>query len=664
MNKKVYSILLLCFLFLIDYAQAASWTYMVYMDADNNLESDGIDDFLEMSSVGSSSDVNVIVQFDRIRGESYAYGNWTDCKRFRISKGSTPDPMYAIESIGEVNMGDPKTLTEFINWTTLHYPADKYALILWNHGEGWRKYWTASYQDHQTKHLTDDKPLFKAICYDNTNGSDSLTLKELKQALNDTEEDMNLIGFDACLMGMIEVAYEIKDTGASIMVASALTEPAEGWHYQPIIRLLNMNPDCTPDQLAIAIIDYYFESDSKYKTLSAIHLSQMNSIGLALNEFCQSLMNDNLYQARLTATQLQKELKQLILYEKHDASFTGSHGLAIYFPSLATEFHSSYNATTLDLLKDTLWNNFLTTYYQTLSDTWINQIRLGTQMYDDEYTPENSTHIDLSDFVNNVIQLTDITPETYTFNDTWPYSFEDISTTGIRLGIEWDNSKGFSIPFEFIYHAKPYSMIYASAHGTIHFLDGEVIPYDSECIPASKPSSPFIAAFWDDFDPVENKGAVLYEVKGDAPNRRLIVQWDNVPRYETKGSVTFEIILQETSNQIIFQYKDVIVENQFYDSGIKATIGLNYNPFKGVQYGCKSPVLKNNMAIQFLPTVSQLQGDVNADGQVKLDDAIQLLQINAGIYHLFYHMQADFNGDQKFDYIDIMSIFRIISSNK
>jgi hypothetical protein len=48
----------------------ADWTFMVFLAADNNLESAGIKDFLEMAAVGSSAEVNIVVQFDRIAGHA------------------------------------------------------------------------------------------------------------------------------------------------------------------------------------------------------------------------------------------------------------------------------------------------------------------------------------------------------------------------------------------------------------------------------------------------------------------------------------------------------------------------------------------------------------------------------------------------------------------
>ncbi|MCK5224571.1 hypothetical protein KAR04_07355, partial [Candidatus Calescamantes bacterium] len=77
------------------------WTIAVFLNCDNNLEADGLDDFLEMSSVGSDANINIVVQMDRISGYSTAYGDWTSTKRFYITNGMTPDAANAVSDIGE-----------------------------------------------------------------------------------------------------------------------------------------------------------------------------------------------------------------------------------------------------------------------------------------------------------------------------------------------------------------------------------------------------------------------------------------------------------------------------------------------------------------------------------------------------------------------------------
>jgi len=122
-------------------AQPAKWTFMVYLDADNNLEAVGIDDFLEMASVGSTADVRIVVQMDRSPlgppDGSRAYGDWTTARRYLIAKDMTPDAAPIVD-MGEVNMGDPQTLIDFVTWGITAFPADHYFLVLWDHGIGWQ----------------------------------------------------------------------------------------------------------------------------------------------------------------------------------------------------------------------------------------------------------------------------------------------------------------------------------------------------------------------------------------------------------------------------------------------------------------------------------------------------------------------------------------------
>ena len=74
----------------------AGWTFLVYLDGDNNLEREAIDDLLEMAAVGSDPNLNIVVQFDRIAGYDRRYGDWTGTKRFHVTQGMTPDAANAI----------------------------------------------------------------------------------------------------------------------------------------------------------------------------------------------------------------------------------------------------------------------------------------------------------------------------------------------------------------------------------------------------------------------------------------------------------------------------------------------------------------------------------------------------------------------------------------
>jgi len=85
-------------------------------------------------------------------------------------------------------------LTDFTNWCIQNYPADNYALILWDHGSGWKNISLLE--------------VTKGICWDVTN-SDYLTTLELRSALfsiyTSNNIKLDIVAFDSCLMGMIEV---------------------------------------------------------------------------------------------------------------------------------------------------------------------------------------------------------------------------------------------------------------------------------------------------------------------------------------------------------------------------------------------------------------------------------------------------------------------------
>jgi hypothetical protein len=104
------------------------WTFLVYMAGDNNLDGAALRDIAEMAKAGSTKDVNILVQIDRIEDQK--------TRRFRITQGGG-FKKDCIQTFSETSTGDPQILYEFVKWAADNYPADRYALILWNHGSGW-----------------------------------------------------------------------------------------------------------------------------------------------------------------------------------------------------------------------------------------------------------------------------------------------------------------------------------------------------------------------------------------------------------------------------------------------------------------------------------------------------------------------------------------------
>lgn len=357
------------------------WTVLVYLDADNNLEPVGLADFLEMATVGSSDDVNILVQFDRISSYDSGYGDWTDTKRFYVTQGMTPYSYNAVEDLGELNMGDPATLSDFISWGVTNYPAEEIMLVLWDHGGGWDG----------------------AVCWDDTNAYDALTMDEVEIALADaqlsTGKKIDVLGYDACLMAMAEVIYETKEY-VDYVVASEEMVPIDGWPYDTIMSDLVGDPLMTPAELSSCIVSRYMEfyGTEGIETISAVDVAAADDMYAILEVFAQELINilpehkDVIEYCRMNSTvfsgspymdlydfafevgdyyttadmieaadALWAAVSAAVIAEGHADIYWDSHGISIYFPVSYSSYWPEYE-TVLDFTNDTLWDEFLVQY--------------------------------------------------------------------------------------------------------------------------------------------------------------------------------------------------------------------------------------------------------------------------------------------------------------
>jgi len=553
--KRFYVIIVVMFfltLGLFSTVEAAKWTFMVYLDGDNNLEGAAIDDFLEMATVGSNSDINIVVQFDRISGYDSSYGDWTACKRFYVTSGMTPTAANALQDLGECNMGDPATLTAFINWATTNYPADNYALILWNHGGGWREQEEAlikALKEAKTeeervtikRELTEIKKyfVFRAVCWDDTNGEDCLYMKEVKSALDAATVDMDLIGFDACLMGMIEVAYEIKDTGASVMVGSEETEPGDGWPYDTILSDLVSNPTWTSAQLGTCIVNRYYQSYGNSETQSAIDLTHIGTLASTVSNFADTMRtywNTNQNAVKAAAQSVMDEVNTTVIHEQHGASWPGSHGLAIYFPATQGEFNTDYNGTIIDFAADTSWDEFLSDFYGSMGGSWIDRARNQSQEY---YYNE---HIDLYDFCEKLVNY--VPPPEYYTETQVPHIF--IGNGTAQGWTQDDQCWQYSLPFSFPFYGNTYTSIWICSNGYIDFVpeysDGwsDFSNSTSELIQNVR-----IAPLWTDIWP---NNIYIHQPSSDS----VCIRWQGYEWWD-RGSINIELVLYK-DGRIRFNY--------------------------------------------------------------------------------------------------------------
>jgi hypothetical protein len=391
----------------------AKWTVMVYMAGDNNLDGAALRDIEEMAQAGSTKDVNCLVQLDRLEDKQ--------TRRFRINKGGGYD-RDCLETFGETNTGDPKILEDFLKWSIERYPAERYFLILWNHGSGW---WEEARSRAMAPNASDEKSrrsgprvsLFRhnpdtpghnthrSICYDDTSGGDALDNRELKdvlaQACTVIGKKIDLLGMDACLMTMVEVAWQLRDS-VDYIVGSEIEEPNDGWPYTDILTWLTKTPKKDAAAVARTVVSRYIRSYKEMDetvTQSALDLTQIDAVKDKIDALAEILIasldsaadligkawdtspkfyDDNYIDLACFARKLRKKThpaikakaedllaslkagksKSILCKSKIGKELNGTCGLSIYFPE--DWINPAYSS--LDFARDCKWGEFLEAY--------------------------------------------------------------------------------------------------------------------------------------------------------------------------------------------------------------------------------------------------------------------------------------------------------------
>ncbi len=257
------------------------WTFMLYMSGDqierslstnvgidlNEME-EGLWNAIQAGNPSVAGDVRVLALTDRkYAGDSKLYLVAPDNTLTLVSSEIVDGPYT---SGNELNMGDPDTLKSFIQYSMARYPSEYNALVLWNHGGG-------------VKSLDFSTADSREICSDDES-DDVLFLNELDtavgQALSGNGGSIDIIGMDACIMGEVETAYELRDH-TDYFVASMANEWGEGWDYTLIFDNFSSagNPPA-PSSMADILVRQYKESTYGISNLMPNTLTAVKTAGL------------------------------------------------------------------------------------------------------------------------------------------------------------------------------------------------------------------------------------------------------------------------------------------------------------------------------------------------------------------------------------------------
>jgi len=340
-------------------------TVLVYMVGSNLESKDGLAtaNISQMAQVGSDENLKIVIE----TGGANKTG-WTTVKRQLVQAGS----VQPLDDLGAIDMADPATLQDFIQWAETAYPADKYHLILWDHGGG------------AIGGFGQDENFNKMM-------SLPQVIQAVSSATGATGKGFEVIGFDACLMATIEVADGLSPA-SKYLVASEETEPGAGWDYASLLSVIKTNPGVDGAALGKVIADTFqaqitsqAPDQAKAVTLSVTDLSKVGGVISALETLSgkvQAQLTTETLNSRPTwlavsnarsktesygndeaqkqftdmadldelatllqptfpteAAALTASLTQAVFYKINGAGRPNAHGLSVYFP-----FKLPYNA--------------------------------------------------------------------------------------------------------------------------------------------------------------------------------------------------------------------------------------------------------------------------------------------------------------------------------
>ena len=224
------------------------WTVLVYINAANNLQPDSLLNIAQMASVGSDSSVNIVVQWKQAACTDCGQPSFFATRRYLMKKhlaadvtaiqnGNTtsldadrlPDPSTNDLASHQSDMGNFLTLQNFVRWGTQTYPADHLAVVVWDHGSGWRNVFRTATKNRVA-------PRYRAVSQDNATNNEIETW-ELPTAFSGPAQPLDLLVFDCSLEMMAEVAYEVRNS-ARVMIGSEESPPGAGYPYDAWLTAL------------------------------------------------------------------------------------------------------------------------------------------------------------------------------------------------------------------------------------------------------------------------------------------------------------------------------------------------------------------------------------------------------------------------------------------
>lgn len=408
------------------------WLFMNYIAADCNLKEFQAKNIDNQELVGSDANTHIVAMIDvgntgkaeatgEASGEVASEGkaqeksilDWSGARTYYVTKDAQMDKINSpiLEEQGQINMTDPKVLTNFIVSTMKKFPSDHVALLMNDHGGGY----TGAMSDDGTGHGSFTMPVMT---------------QAIKDAENITGKKIDILGFDACLMADTQAAYEFGDKVgkpgdriANYLLDSEETEGGPGWTYDNMLNgshekgnpkeisnamgtamgqlqeAMEKKINVSPEEFCKLVVKCNEEHQKDIPTFSATDLSKTGDLTKAVDDFSkailkteekagvkQAIMNAEAYggwqqpkpyadmrdlghiaklvekgvsdpKLKKAAQDIQKAIGNAVMANEHDPQkYANATGLHIYAP-VDKPGGLAYGFKDLAFAKDTQWND-------------------------------------------------------------------------------------------------------------------------------------------------------------------------------------------------------------------------------------------------------------------------------------------------------------------
>ena len=235
---------------------APKWTVLVYMVADtgDSFYQDATKNIAEMMKAPFDDQISVVVRADA--PSPWETKCWEVTGATKVEDKKDGDmKIGAAEPIKRYGTG----LLDFIEESVKNYESEYYLIVLWGHGEG------IDWKEKVLGNRSPSPPIEGAGKRFAPGSQGAVEVGELGRSLAalglEKLQKRVVVGFDACLMGMVEVFNEIQRY-VGWAVAADDEIPDTGWPYTAILQWLGANPESHPRMLADKIVDLCAEAYS------------------------------------------------------------------------------------------------------------------------------------------------------------------------------------------------------------------------------------------------------------------------------------------------------------------------------------------------------------------------------------------------------------------